>query len=494
MVILFENAIIKGKTSKLYFDSIYISRSQQILGGKGMRKFKYFVLLVLLVALVACGGDDDTTATDDTTDDETEEVVDETDGESEDEVEEEPQVDYEQTPEMDFDLGGRTITLVSWYDEEIAEDSPDSIAVAENLAALKEKHNFEVEYEVVDYGEFQEAVTASLVAGDPLGDIIRIPRPWMIPTLTRQGLFHPVDEYVVNENSFVLQYTEEHSEYEGRGYGFRTGTAGAAGGVFYNRTLMNELNLDPLQDYVDNDEWNWETFMEVAQSANQDTDNDGNVDVWGLATNDIAVQALAANEATFVRDGQVTLEEPETIETLEFISDLGDIARPTEGGDWTEPQQFFLEGNVLMFVGQDYQMDDFKDGLPEHDIGFLPFPMGPNASSYQTHITIPNYYTIPSAVEDPDKIVYIWEKMTDIESIYDYPEQAGFETFFSNEDDINNARLAIESFQVIEQIDYYPSMEYYEFIGEVRDGNPISTVIETYQANWQAAVDEVWAE
>src|SRR5690625_5851903 len=88
----------------------------------------------------------------------------------------------------------------------------------------------------------------------------------MIPTLTREGLFHPVDEYVVNENSFVLQYTEEHSEYEGRGYGFRTGTAGAAGGVFYNRTLMNELNLDPLQDYVDNDEWNWETFPSLSVS------------------------------------------------------------------------------------------------------------------------------------------------------------------------------------------------------------------------------------
>jgi len=448
------------------------------------------ILFVLIFTLVACGNTDDT-VTDDTDDTGTTEEV-------TDDVEEEdvtPEVDYEQTPEMDFDLGGRTIKLVSWYDEAVGEGSPDSIAISENIEALKEKHNFDIEYVIVDYGEIQESVTASLLAGAPLGDIIRLPRPWMIPTLTKQDLFHPVDEYVVNENSFVLQYTEQHSEYEGRGYGFRIGAAGAAGGVFYNRTLMNELNLDPLQAYVDSNDWNWETFKAVAESANQDTDNDGNVDTWGLATSGIFVQALAANEAAIVRDGQQTLEDPATIEVMEFISALGDgIARPTEGGDWTEPKQFFLEGNTLMYVGQDYEMADFNDGLPDHDIGFLPFPMGPSASSYQTHITIPNYYTIPSAVEDPDKIVYLWEKMYDIESIYDYPEQASFETHFNNEDDINNARKAVESFQVIEQIDYYPSMPYYDFTGELSDGVNISTLIESYGPSFQAAIDEVWGE
>ena len=370
-----------------------------------MKKWILAILVVLIFTLVACGNDGDTVSDGaDTGDTDTNEGV-------ADDVEEEdatPEVDYEQTPEMDFDLGGRTIKVVSWYDEAVGEDSPDSIAISENIEALKEKHNFDIEYVIVDYGEIQESVTASLLAGAPLGDIIRLPRPWMIPTLTKQDLFHPVDEYVINENSFVLQYTEQHSEYDGRGYGFRIGAAGAAGGVFYNRTLMNELNLDPLQAYVDNDEWDWEAFKAVAESANQDTNNDGNIDTWGLATSGILVQALAANEAAIVRDGQQTLEDPATIEVMEFISDLGDgIARPTEGGDWTEPKQFFLEGNTLMYVGQDYEMADFNDGLPDHDIGFLPFPMGPSASSYQTHITIPNYYTIPSAVEDPDKIIYL---------------------------------------------------------------------------------------
>src|SRR5690606_41438309 len=106
---------------------------------------------------------------------------------------------------MDFDMGGRTIKCVSWYSEENPEDNPDNIKKKENLEALMEKHNFSIEWVVVDYGEYQEKVTTSLLAGQPIGDIIRFPRPWMIPTLTKQDLFWPVDEYTKNDHVFIQQ-------------------------------------------------------------------------------------------------------------------------------------------------------------------------------------------------------------------------------------------------------------------------------------------------
>lgn len=404
------------------------------------------------------------------------------------------QVNPNATPEMDFDLGGRTIKLVSWYDESIKEDSPDSIQMKENLDALMEKHNFTVEYVVVDYGEYRDKVTASLIAGEPLGDIIRLARPWMIPTLTSQDLFWPVDEYVKNDNAFVLQYTDEFSQYEDRGYGFRIGINGAASGVIYNRTLMNELGIEPLQQYVDQDNWNWDTFMQIAKEANRDTDNDGQLDRWGLATDSLLIQALASNEANLVTEGKVMFDDPNTLEALNFISTLATerIARPTEGGDWTEPKQFFLEGNVLMFASHDYEMENLRQDMPENDLGFLPFPKGPKATGYHSHNTIPNYYTIPKSVDNPELLVYIWEKIHDIESIYDYPHQASFEKYFTTEEDIHNAQLAVESMKVIEQIDYYPNMPYYEFVDELLNGVSVSTLIETYQAPFQAAVDEVW--
>lgn len=237
------------------------------------------------------------------------------------------------TPEMEFDMGGRTIKWVSWYDESIQEDNPDNIKRKRNLEELMKKHNFKMEYMIVDFGEYQDKVTASLVAGEPIGDIIRVARPWMIPTLVNQGLFAPVDEYTKNEKVFIQQYTNEYSQYEGRGYGFRTGINGASSGIFYNRTLMNQLGMKPLQEYVNEDNWNWDTFIQVAKEANKDSNNDGKLDIWGLASASLLVPAMASNEANLVILDKQGLEDPKTLEVLNFLSRLAteSVGRPTEG-------------------------------------------------------------------------------------------------------------------------------------------------------------------
>ena len=185
----------------------------------------------------------------------------------------------------------------------------------------------------MDFGEYQDKVTASLVAGEPIGDIIRVARPWMIPTLVNQGLFAPVDEYTKNEKVFIQQYTNEYSQYEGRGYGFRTGINGASSGIFYNRTLMNQLGMKPLQEYVNDDNWNWDTFIQVAKEANKDSNNDGKLDIWGLASASLLVPAMASNEANLVILDKQGLEDPKTLEVLNFLSRLAteSVGRPTEG-------------------------------------------------------------------------------------------------------------------------------------------------------------------
>lgn len=359
-----------------------------------------------------------------------------------------------------------------------------------------EKHNFNVEFIQVDYGELADKARASLIAGDPIGEIIRLARPWMIPALTNQDLFWPLDEYVTNDNAFRLQYTQELSHHDGKGYGFRIGSEGAASGIVYNRTLMNNLGMKPLQDYVDEDNWTWETFIQVAKEASRDTDNDGRTDTWGLSTDNLIIPALASNDAALVSEGMQTLEDPKTIETLNFLSRLATegVGRPPEGGSWDEPTQFFLQGNTLMTPGQDYSYNEFQAEMEDYELGFLPFPKGPSADGYRTLLTIPNYYTIPRAVENPEQIIYIWEKIFDIESFYDYRQQPAYETFFSNEDDLNNALMAVEVIRIVEQDGYYPNMKFNEFVGELRDGVSVSTVIDKYKATFQSAVDEVWGQ
>lgn len=396
--------------------------------------------------------------------------------------------------ELDFDMGGRVLKMVSWVDESIKGDTPDNVKKLANLEALKKKHNFDLQYVQIDYGQVKDKVAASLIAGEPIGDMVRMARGWMIPSLTKLDLFWPVDEYTSNRNVFTREHTEEYSQYKGRGYGFFTGINASAKGIIYNRTLMNKLGLKPLQEYVKEDKWNWETFMKVAKEGSKDTNNDGKLDTWGLASVSFNNLLASVPGANFVIDGKSGLENPKTLEVLNFFSRLATekVARPKEGGDWTEPKQFFVQGNTLMYFGAEFEMEALNKDMKDYDLGFLPTPKGPGATTYNGFVTAPNYLAIPKNVKDPDKILYLYEKIYDIDSIYDYPHQAQFEKNFKTEDDINNAKETVKNVRSLDVVDNYPNMPYYAILDELNKGISVSTVVEKYKAQMDSAIAELW--
>ncbi|KRE45375.1 ABC transporter substrate-binding protein [Paenibacillus sp. Soil522] len=401
-------------------------------------------------------------------------------------------VDSKETPEMDFDMGGRVVKIVNFWSLEIGEDNPDNIQRKKNLEALKKKHNFEVEYVVIDGAEYQKKVTASLLSGEPVGDIISVSRSYTVPALASQDLLWPLDEYTKNDKVFDPDVTNRIMHYNGKGYGFG-GYPGGAIGFFYNRTLMNNLGMKPLQEYVNEDTWNWETFVQVAKEANKDTNNDGKLDTWGLAGAGVLDAALASNEASLTKEDKQNLDDPKTVEALNFMSRLSTekIARPSEGGDWTEPSQFFRQGNTLLYFSGVYEATGLKNDMKDFDIGFIPFPKGPNGSVFYSHENNPGAFVIPKAVPNPEQLVYIMEKIEDYETIYDFPLQGWYETMFTNEDDINNVRIASNRYY-LDNMNTFPSMPYYEFADEINKGQSVSTVIETYKTPFQAAIDEVY--
>lgn len=399
------------------------------------------------------------------------------------------------TPEMDFDLGGRTIKVVSWWDMTIQEDNPDNIARKSNLDALMAKHNFKMEYIAIDYGEYQQKVTASLLAGEPIGDIVRLGKTYTVPTLVKQDLLWPIDEYTKNERAFNQKMTNELYTYEGRGYGFTEDQANLAQGIFFNRTLLGQLGIKSPQDFVNEDNWNWDTFIQTAKDANKDTNNDGKLDTWGLANPSLLDQALYSNNTGLTAGDKHNLDNPATLESLNFVSRMAteQVARPTEGGDWTEPGQFFRQGNTLMYAGAMWEIGGLKTDMPDYDIGFVPFPKGPSATEYHSYEGLLQALTIPKSVENPEQLMYIWEKINDIESMYDYPGQASYETNFTNEDDINNAKTVAANLLVLDH-NTFPNLGYYDFLGELNSGTSVSTVVEKYKPVFQAAIDEVYGQ
>ncbi len=451
-----------------------------------MKKWKSMMLLcVLILLLAACSSNSANNGTN------SEDANNSTEDTSE--APNTAEENGDSTGEMDFDLGGKTIKVVSWWDMTISEDNPDNIQRKENLEALMEKHNFKIEYIAIDYGEYQQKVTASLLAGEPIGDIVRLGKTYTVPALVKQDLLWPIDEYTKNANAFNQTMTDDLYTYEGRGYGFTEDKANLVQGIFYNRTLMNELGVKPLQEYVDEENWNWETFIQAAKEANKDRNNDGKLDTWGLANPSLIEHALYSNNTSLTKGNQQNLDDPATLESLNFVSRLAteQVARPTEGGDWTEPGQFFRQGNTMMYAGAFWEIGGMRTDMPDYDIGFVPFPKGPSATNYHSYEALLQALTIPKSVENPEQLMYIWEKINDIESIYDYPGQAGYESNFSNEDDINNLQMVAPNLIVLDHFTF-PNLMFWDFVGELNSGTSVSTVVEKYKPVFQSGIDEVY--
>jgi len=400
------------------------------------------------------------------------------------------------SPEMDFDLGGRTLRFVSWWNMAIGDGNADDIQKKANLEALMKKHNFNVEYIEIAFEEYQDKVVASLMAGEPLGDFVRMGKKYMFPGLVKRDMFWAVDEWTQNDNVFNQDIRNLHSVYEGKAYGFND-QPNLISGVFYNKTLMRNLGIKPLQEYVDEDNWNWDTFIKVAKDANRDTDNDGKIDTWGLSKGDLLDMALGANETDIVNvvERKQNLEDPKVIEVFNFLATLETekVVRPKESDDWREPRTFFVQGNTLMYPGFMYEIGGLRNDMPDYEIGFLPFPKGPSASTYHAIEPDMQFLTIPKVIDKPRELLYIYEKIHDIESIYEYPDQNTLETNFTDEKDIENARLAGENMRITDRLQF-PAMPVNEFVGELRSGVSVSTLIEKYKDQFQSAIDEVYQD
>ena len=211
-------------------------------------------------------------------------------------------------------------------------------------------------------------------------------------------------------------------------------------GIYFNKRLLTDAGINPedLYDWQASGEWTWEKFRECLETVQQDTDNDGVIDVYGLNLNNgnLSQMAVFSNGGQFFgksADGTYTyeLEDPRTLEGLEYAVDLLTNFRQTdpEGAQWDYYKQAFLNGECAFTVDDAYSMyynaEDNKGWLcdMEDDFGFVMFPKGPNMDDY-TNAWSDNPVVIP-ACYDADKawkLAFAWSLWTD-----DVPGYEGYQ-------------------------------------------------------------------
>lgn len=377
-------------------------------------KLKFLTSLFATTLLLAACGNGDTAAENESSDD----PVDET-GEV---VEETPE---EELP--DYDFGGLTLKVGAPYDRTIDPNADEkSERLAERIAFLEEEWNFNYEVVEVGWDDYVGQYVRSTLAGDPIADIVYILSPNLYPSLISNGIVYPVSDHDVIDYDDVKwsQTAKEASEYEGDYYSLLPNGADTRDGIFFNKTLFDELGLPDLYELYENGEWTWEKMFEVAEQATRDTDNDGETDIYGFAAENLAWKLIYSNDFESINktdDGiEIDLNDERVIEALEFFQTVGsnhsDSIRDWQDGDeWNFRYTDFADGNIAMVSAEWWVTYNYwTDGRMQGEYGMVPFPTGPSNDESVSYGYEATYDVMLATVEQPEEKLIIWDAIHNI--------------------------------------------------------------------------------
>ncbi|WP_019640191.1 ABC transporter substrate-binding protein [Paenibacillus fonticola] len=392
------------------------------------------------------------------------------------------------------DLGGRVIRLSAWWDLTPNGESASSKAELEQIAAVEEKYNVNIEFVNVPFDNYVDKFTTTTLAGEPFADIVMLENKAALPAILK-GQILPIDEFtdgtsnINNEQNLI----KKNEPLGGGYYGFgRPGNSGVS--LMYNREIFKQLGLPDLQELYAKGEWSWSKFEEIAKLATKDTNNDGKNDYWGFSGwgLDIARHFAAANGAKAVDDaaGKEGISDPKMIEALEFVNKLYNVDKVVKvktGNrmEWTEIETF-KDGDVAMFMAAEWMVGDLQ-----FDFSIVPIPNGPQGSDkYVFADSAGQGFFIPKGVKDPQLVYKIYEEMVDIPPLEDFPGQTWLEGIYKHQEDIDMVVQHISGRGMPALEDAYPDFPLSSVVEDIISKNAsVTSTIDKYKQQAQAAVD-----
>lgn len=219
--------------------------------------------------------------------------------------------------------------------------------------------------------------------------------------------------------------------------------------IAVNESYVSRLAQPDPREFVENLTWTWDTFGDCLEAY---THKDNGDTVYGIKThhayfamnmflsNGVALSALDEDGnvvcGAYTEPGRVALERAKTM----MQETHKDCFHPTEtAGDHTE----FVKGECVMYVAWTSELIRGTDSIlyQMENIGFLPFPQGPNATpgkylSY--HESLTNSIGIPFNAKDPEASATILSAMLEPFDAYktkdDIIEYMTAQVFFDKRD------------------------------------------------------------
>lgn len=234
----------------------------------------------------------------------------------------------------------------------------------------------------VGWGEMMNKTLEMVSNGEPC-DLVQA-HDQNFPKYASENAVMDISQYIDLEDDFWYDNVTEAFTFGGTHY-----VAGAEATpvcISYNKTLFEEKGIKTPKEYFDEDNWTWDTFKEVCMEMTDDTDHDGENDVYGFGWWDsfwvMFNNTNGINTLNYLEDGSVqgNFFNDEAKESFEFLQNAytkDKFIFPPEKGDFVNA---YKEGKIAMTCEYGFTA---KVGFPcDYEIDWAPLPKGPSGAKY----------------------------------------------------------------------------------------------------------------
>lgn len=311
-----------------------------------------------------------------------------------------------------YDLGGMEIVIYDWFSSDKEPQTEYEIAHKEYREWAQKTYNFSVreigEGYWGNFGEYQDYV---LSGGDDMNYVFCLPPTTNIDygdgllSVMQQGLMYDLSTLDCLDFS-AEQYArsvipELASGPRGEIYAMpRLWTNGNGGdlGIFFNKQILRDANIDPdsLYQLEASGDWTWEMFEEYCSHVSGASHA---LAMGDRGQNHLRMAAVFSNNGEYIgrENGRyVDMSQSEnTLAALKWTDALLDTYNYVpKNADWDYGQDAFIDGESAFYVGYVYESEALYNNMQD-DYGFVVFPKGSQADDYRT-AGYDNWYVIPA--------------------------------------------------------------------------------------------------
>lgn len=414
-----------------------------------------------------------------------------------------------ETEEPEYDFGGRVVRIGSYYDmTPDPEASALEAALAERIEFVEENYNCDIQFLEIT-GDYVDEYVTSVLAGDPICEIGYVITNTLLPSLIEGGIAYPVSDLDVIDFEDYKWRSDvvDAGFYKGKNYAFLLKDPEIRYGIFWNKTLFEEYGLPDLYELVEEGEWTWDKFKEVAIAGAQDLDNDGTTDIHGFAAREnmpwCYIYSNGADIAEKTDSGiEVDLSGENVVEALTALQDFTTTVTYRNAIDWsTESWDVmitdFRDGKEMMLLDEFWISYAYLGDMSD-DWGWVPFPMGDSAEEWSSYGKEHGARFMLNGVENPEEVALIYDLITDLadtEEDWDDLVEDKLENWANDGETVEYVSYIYnENLGVINSVngfsDLYSAIS--SMFGEVTSGSMTpQTAIETYQSQIDAAIADL---